>query len=168
MLIRLLPDPPHPTILFAVTFQNPPEDLALPWSWSTQLNALSLDDLELPQLVHSLDKAAGLVSILDQVSFNTPSKSISARFVDGSLHEWPLQPGCLKLLDSVLDDVNESASETERERERLKIQQGRSKEEDNLSSPPSSLKAKGHRKQRSLLMSLVASVLLSSFIKSHS
>jgi hypothetical protein len=157
MLIRLIPAAPHPTVLFAITFQNLPDNLPNPLSWTQQLNCLSMDDLEIPRAIHSLDKSAAIPNLVEEVSFDVPTLTVSCRFIDGSLEEWPLMgAGCLKALENVLNDVNESALETEREKEREKEIE---KEKENLQSvvtPPTSVRVGRHRKQRSLLMTLVA------------
>ncbi|KAK0205207.1 hypothetical protein DFS33DRAFT_744420 [Desarmillaria ectypa] len=170
MLIRLLPAASHPTVLFAITFQNLPDDLFNPHAWTTHLSNLSIDGLDAPELVHCLDKAAFIPSILKEVTFDVPMLTISCRFVDGSTEEWPLRPaGCLQALDSVLDDVNQSAAMTEREKEREKVKGKERKDgQQSLNSPPTTVKATRHKKQRSLLMSLVATIVqLPSPLASH-
>ncbi|PBK76141.1 hypothetical protein ARMSODRAFT_905635 [Armillaria solidipes] len=161
MLIRLLPAASHPTVLFAITFQNLPDDLFNPHAWTTHLSHLSVDGLDAPELVHCLDKAAFIPSILKEVTFDVPMSTISCRFVDGSTEEWPLRaPGCLQALNSVLDDVNQSALVTEREKEREKVKEKERKDgQQSLNSPPTTVKVTRHKKQRSLLMSLVASIV---------
>lgn len=164
MLIKLIPAAPHPTVLFAITFQDLNEGL-VPLSWSSQLNHLSHDDLEVPKTVHSLDKAAALPCLLEEVAFDVPAMTISCRFMDGATDQWPLiGDGCLRSLEDITDDVNESAIEAEREKEREKAKE---RERDRrrsevLNSPTTSVKVTRHKKQRSLLMTLVAYVRLSS------
>ncbi|KAK0469313.1 uncharacterized protein EV420DRAFT_1258853 [Desarmillaria tabescens] len=170
MLIRLLPAASHPTVLFAITFQNLPDDLYNPHAWTTHLSNLSVDGLDAPELVHCLDKAAFIPSILKEVTFDVPMLTISCRFADGSTEEWPLRTaGCLQALDSVLDDVNQSAVVTEREKEREKVKEKEHKDgQQSLNSPPTTVKVPRHKKQRSLLMSLVASIVqLPSPLASH-
>ncbi|KAG7451553.1 uncharacterized protein BT62DRAFT_1000807 [Guyanagaster necrorhizus] len=170
MLIRLLPPASHPTVLFAITFQNLPGDLFNPHAWTSHLSNLSVDGVDTPELVHCLDKAAFIPSILKEVTFDVPMLMISCRFVDGSTEEWPLRAArCLLALDSVLDDVNHSAVLTEREKEREKVKEKERKDGlQSLNSPPTTVKVTRHKKQRSLLMSLVASfVQLPSPLSSH-
>ncbi|KAJ7594200.1 hypothetical protein C8J56DRAFT_1043972 [Mycena floridula] len=162
MLIRLLPhqnhpENPNPTVLFAVAFQNLPDTLPLPFSWASQLNALSMDDLELPTSVHSLDKSVVLPCIIEQVTFDVPAGTISCLLIDGSLETWPLCDS-RNLLDRVINDVNDSAAIAEFERERERMRQ-EAHAESLKAEALSSVKVKTHKKQRSLLMSLVASIV---------
>ncbi|KAF5365306.1 hypothetical protein D9758_005453 [Tetrapyrgos nigripes] len=147
MLIRLLPVPSQPTVLFKLTFENLPHHLVYPSSWANQLAALSCDDLEVPELVHALDKAVGTQSILEEVTFDLVHSKIKCVFVDGEVEEWAFGT-CLdrsrgpadsfhvpkeydsdsdavaakldvtRRLESVLADVNESAAEMDREKKR--------------------------------------------------
>lgn len=160
MLLRLHPAAPHPTIHFAVAFDNLDERLPVPANWTSQLQALSMDDLEFPRHVHALDKASSLPCLLDEVVFNVPLGQIFCTFIDKSTQILDLPPKCLALLESVADDVSESAIQSERERERVRERVRERQQSESLNSPPASLKLKGHKKQRSLLMSLVASVHL--------
>ncbi|THU85668.1 hypothetical protein K435DRAFT_384683 [Dendrothele bispora CBS 962.96] len=144
MLIRLLPDPHQPTVLFKLTFENLPDHLAYPLSWSNQLAALSCDDLEIPELMHVLDKAVGAQSILEEVTFDLVQNRIKCVFIDGEMEEWAFGTGLdqsrgqadsfhvpkedeslrsdkldvIRRLESVLADVNESAAEMDREKKR--------------------------------------------------
>ncbi|KAF9265683.1 hypothetical protein L218DRAFT_155254 [Marasmius fiardii PR-910] len=140
MLIRLLPAPNQPTILFKLTFGDLSGDIQLPSAWTHQLAALDIDDIEIPKLIHALDKAVGLQCILEEVRFDLVNRIVKCSFVDGESEEWPMEeelecgcpnveykgslgcglcrrgPTLTERLESVLDDVNESAKETERER----------------------------------------------------
>ncbi|THH16211.1 hypothetical protein EW146_g4390 [Bondarzewia mesenterica] len=159
MLIRVIPTPPFPTVLFTITFPNLPPDLPFPPYWDVQLQRLSAEELEVPQSVHALDKSAWIAALLVEVTFDMTSLTATALFVDHSVEEWPLMgQGCVSALESVLADVNLSADESEREKERSAA---------GSQSPvplpaPAQAKPIKHRKQRSLLMSLVASLVPSS------
>ncbi|KAL0946293.1 hypothetical protein HGRIS_012542 [Hohenbuehelia grisea] len=164
MRIRLVPNPPHPEVLFSIVFDDLREPLPSPISWVNQFNSLVAENLELPALHHSLDKAACLPSLLEDVSFNLNTLTISCTFVDGAMEEWPLMDmACLQALQGVISDVNSSAREAERERERE--QQERLERQ---TPPPSPTKQKGHKKQRSLLMTLVSQVFNLSSSRSSS
>ncbi|KAJ3736370.1 hypothetical protein DFJ43DRAFT_611941 [Lentinula guzmanii] len=188
MLIRLIPSPSQPTVLFKLVFQNLPETLQAPASWVNYLAALDSDDLEIPELMHALDKAVGVQSILEEVTFDLIGQKIKCVFLDGETEEWDIASSfqglsgeaahrrnvdLVRRLDSVIDDVNESAAEMVRDRKREEQQkeQRRIKEEeermeaakqDETTNPSSSFGRKnrpGHKKQRSLLMNLVSSFL---------
>lgn len=150
MFIRLIPSPPHSAVLFAVAFPDL-DNISLPPSWVDQLRILQHDHLEIPSSIHVLDRAAGLVCIITEITFDVPALTISCKMVDGSIEEWPLvENGCLDALSGVVSDVNESAemervTELENEKRRAESPTG---------------KVTRHKKQRSLLMTLVAQVQL--------
>lgn len=158
MLIRLTPQAPHPTVLFTIAFNNLPETLPSPLSWANQLNCLAADELDVPTSHHCLDKAACIPSLLESITFDLTTMTASCSFVDGVTAEWPLfDPGCLKALHGVVNDVSMSALEAERERFREKEEE-QQRLLDLMTPPPSPLKPKGHKKQRSLLMTMIACV----------
>lgn len=127
-------------------------------------------------------------SILDQVSFDLVEEKIRCIFFDGELEEWDIASvyyglmnevaqrrklDLVRRLDSVIDDVNQSAAEMDKERKReeeLREQQRRKEEEerqvaakqDNKEETavpiesPARKNRPGHKKQRSLLMNLVS------------
>ena len=119
MLIKLVPVAPQPTVLFSFSFPRL-EDAGVdvtPAGWQNQLSALHRDGLEVPKSLHVLDKAAGITSLLDQVLFSVPALTITCRYQDGSVEEWPLMDqSCLETLDSVVADVAESAVEMRHEK----------------------------------------------------
>lgn len=161
MLIKVVPGGDYSTILFAVTFQDLPDGLPQPVSWSNQLHSLVQDDLEVPDNIHALDKAVWITCVLNEVCFNTSTLTVSCQFIDGHVEEWPLIGAeVLAQLEDVLFDVNESALETDREREReiAKAREQERRRSESLNSPPPSVKVTRHKKSRSLLMSLVAYV----------
>ncbi|KAL4263851.1 hypothetical protein AB1N83_005458 [Pleurotus pulmonarius] len=159
MLIRLTPQAPHPTVLFTIAFNNLPETLPSPLSWANQLNCLAADELDVPTSHHCLDKAACIPSLLESITFDLITMTASCSFVDGVSAEWPLfDPVCLKALHGVVNDVSMSALEAERERFREKEEE-QQRLLDLMTPPPSPLKPKGHKKQRSLLMTMIASLV---------
>ena len=149
MFIRLIPTSPLSPVLFAVSYPDIDESLPLPAAWAEQLHVLKQDGLDSPQTIHALDRAAGLVGIVMEITFDLPALVITCKMVDGTLEEWPLmQKGCLRALEAVVTDVHEFVEvdkETESENERRRSE-----------SPAPSGKVTRHKKQRSLLMSLVA------------
>ncbi|KAL1738871.1 hypothetical protein HDZ31DRAFT_69538 [Schizophyllum fasciatum] len=160
MLIKFIPEAPQPTVLFSLSFPEL-EDRGVqkPPAWHTQLNALSVEDLEVPSDGHALDKAAGIPSLLEEVLFDVPARAVSCRYQDGAVLQWRMEGiECLCALSKVLEDVNESALQQERDEQRSKAEQKKAGQE-SLNSPPSTVKTHRHKKQRSLLMSLVASIV---------
>ena len=114
-----------------------------------------------PAGVHALDKAAGLTSIIEEVTFDMSTLRVSCSFLDGSRQEWPLMDTeCMYALESVVFDVSEAATETERER---RESEARMRPPSPLPPPPplvasSAPRVIKHKRQRSILMSLVAYV----------
>jgi hypothetical protein len=157
MLIRLVPPTPHPTILFGIVFpETMPPNLPVPPAWHNQLSLLAVDDLELPTSLHALDKSAAITTLLSEVTFDIPVLTVSCIFADGAKEEWPLMgAGFVEALVSVLDDVNDSSTEIEREREREREWE-RKREQERQMISPHPVKPNKHKKQRSLLMTLVA------------
>jgi hypothetical protein len=152
MLLRLTPNGPQPTIVFTLSFGALPGNLPVPQSWVHEMNRLAADDLELPgpQSLLSLDKSTGLMNVLQEVTFDLPELQAACLFVDGHRVEWMLNSECLAWLEDILADVEEASIEAERER--------REAEARIISAPPptSGARPSKHKKQRSLLMSLVA------------
>ncbi|KAJ3815460.1 hypothetical protein F5876DRAFT_71966 [Lentinula aff. lateritia] len=186
MLIRLIPLASQPTVLFKLVFENLPETLQTPAAWVNHLATLDSDDLEIPEFIHALDKAVGVQGILEQVTFDLVDQKIKCVFFDGETEEWHIDScyhgllgeaahqrkvDLVRRLDSVIDDVNESAAEVERERRREeeRKEQKRMREEDErldaakqdeiTASIHGRRNRPGHKKQRSLLMNLVSSLL---------
>ena len=169
MLIKLVPSTSEPTVLFSFDFPHLPPNLQIPPAWANQIAVLNLDDLELPSVLHALDKSASITALLQEVTFDMPTLTISCVFVDGAQEEWPLMgPGCIEALETVIRDVNESAAEADRESEReVARERWREYERERLLTTamplPVTHKPGRHKKQRSLLMSLVACVPFSFF-----
>ncbi|TFK31572.1 hypothetical protein BDQ12DRAFT_618677 [Crucibulum laeve] len=178
MLIKLLPPNPHSTVLFAFSFHDLAEDLTNPLSWTSQMNQLMRDELEVPKTMHSFDKAAGVTSLLEEVMFDLPSGKVSCKFVDGAMEEWPLRSaGCLVALENVLNDVYDATREDELEREReLEIERERERERqrqerererfererrrgDKTIPLPTVMKMPRHKRQRSFFQTIVGSIV---------
>lgn len=121
MLLRLIPDPPHPAILFTLAFTNLPESVPFPANWAQQLQYVLHDELEMPTCVHALDKAAWAVCLLHEVNFCVFSRTIQCIFVDGTRLDLPLEDqGCLDALQTVIMDVQESTIVGEIEQRRAR------------------------------------------------
>lgn len=178
MLIKLLPPAPHPTVLFALTFPNAQQCLPIPHSYSTLIHALNTShpQLDLPNSIYALDKATYLLELVSEVVFDMGTGEVKCVWVDGatdvwdlrmgeSRSDWELEGGVGQMLESVLRDVNESAEETEREKLREEWDKYRAAQAEALQANASAqvqiaaaapvVKGK-HKKQRSLLMTLVA------------
>ena len=169
MILRLIPpNPSQPSITFQVGFKPIlPDGVSIPQGWSTQLQRVLQDELETPECIHALDKAAWGVSLLRDVSFNASQRMITCFFVDGSRMDWPiLDPRCLRTLHSVIQDVNTSfhASEQERERERGDRTRDVGFFPFSRPSTPVCSKPKTHKRSRSFLMTLVSCVYLFLFV----
>ncbi|KAL5497847.1 hypothetical protein ACEPAH_2778 [Sanghuangporus vaninii] len=163
MLLRLVPEQPHPTILFTLAFNNLPDGLPFPAAWTAQLQQILHDELEMPQCIHALDKAAWATCLLHEVTFSMPARRVSAMFVDGTNAEWPLEDEKLNAsLKKVMDDVSESSVAAEMEQRRAQAIQAAAQAQaaqERMPPTPTPMPVRGkHKKSRSLLMSLVASI----------
>jgi hypothetical protein len=154
MQIKLVPATSEPAVLFAVIFPDL-DYLPMPPSWAEQLRILQHDDLELPPSMHALDRAAGLIGLVSEITFDVPALSISCRMIDGVVEEWPLmEQNCLGALERVVRDVRESSAEMERD---ILLEKEKEKERRRHEFPTSfSGRFPRHKKQRSLLMTFVA------------
>lgn len=150
MRLRLISHPPTPMMLFTISFI--PTDLhPLPLNWDSQLAILSAADLEQPRSVYALDSSAWLTEILEEVTFDVVSLTVSVVFTDGHTEDWPLMDrACIDALEDVLNDLRPAIQRPTPTRP---------------SAPPSSpiapvfKKPAKHKKQRSLLMQLVQSLI---------
>ena len=163
MLLRLVPEQPHPTILFTLAFNNLPDGLPFPASWTAQLQNILHDELEMPQCIHALDKGAWAAVLLHEVTFSIPARRVSVLFVDGTNAEWPMEDKKLEMsLKEVMDDVSESSVAAEMEQRRAQAIQAAAQAQaaqERMPVTPSPVPSRGkHKKSRSLLMSLVACV----------
>ena len=202
MLIKLIPESTNPAVLFALSFGNTPfayspdkpltsvlDDISFEKSlfvspgWANQLNTLAVDDLDPPTSLHALDRAAGIPTLLQEVTLDVPSNTIRCLFIDGSVEEWmwPANPQTpvpvekrprlpydasfvqryLETLQSIIRDVTQSATEEERERQReLHLLQQEQEEQRrsciDASAPTPKPPLKTHKKQRSFFMNIVA------------
>lgn len=157
MLLRLIPNGQLlPSVTFKVAFkQGLPDGVGIPQGWASQLHIVLQDDLEAPECIHALDKAAWGVSLLQEVTFNVALRIINCTFVDGTRLDWPmLDRGCLHTLYSVLDKINSSFLAAEQERETEYAREVASQPV--LPRSVSPVKPSKHKRSRSFLMSLVA------------
>lgn len=157
MLIQLQPasTPSVPAVMHTVSWPQYNENYLIPATWQNLLQALKQDDLDEPETLFNLDKAVGITTLLDVVTFDVPSMTVSCVFTDGSTEEWPLIEGnCVRLIEAVAQDVNDAQLEREMENDM-------EKEKERVANlPPVIVRPARHKRQRSLLMSLVAYVFL--------
>jgi hypothetical protein len=119
----------------------------LPHNWDSQLAILSATDLELPRSIYALDLATWFTEILDEVTFDVVSLTVSAVFTDGHAEDWPLMDhACLNILEDILDDLRQTIHHPAPSHPPVPP-----------SSPASPVfkKPAKHKKHRSLLMQLV-------------
>lgn len=150
MQLRLISHPPAPVMLFTISFI--PTDLhPLPSNWDSQLAILSATDLELPRSIYALDMSTWLTEILEQVTFDVVSLTVSAVFTDGHTEDWPLMDrACIRILEGIVDGLRQT------------VHQPPPLPSPALPSPsvsPVLKKPAKHKKQRSLLMQLVQSII---------
>ncbi|KAG6835644.1 hypothetical protein H0H93_016251 [Arthromyces matolae] len=147
-------------VVFSVVFEDL-DPAGAPSTWISHLHNLRHDELEVPALMHALDKATGIISLLEEVTFDLSTKVISCHFVDGSVEQLSLvKDQCITALEQVVSDVNESSAAIERELEEEKqraLELERKRFEAPL--PPLPQRVSRHKKQKSLLMTLVASII---------
>jgi hypothetical protein len=183
MLLKLIPSPPHPTIHFSLTLPTFPSHLETPQFYTAQINHLLMEDLEVPDTLYALDKSVGLMSLLDEVTFeimdgtgdrggggdnDEKTARVTCRFGDGALEEWETTgAGLISALDGIVHNVQESTLENDRECERYRqsqsqFQNNRSHALNRLSMPTGLIPMTGtkprHKKQRSLFMQIVSYV----------
>lgn len=153
MLIQLQPASTSlaPAVMHTVSWPQYNENYLIPATWQNLLQALKQDDLDEPETLFNLDKGVGITTLLDVVTFDVPSMTVSCVFADGSTEEWPLiEEKCVRLIEAVAQDVNEAQLEREMENDVEK--------ELVANLPPAIVRPARHKRQRSLLMSLVACV----------
>ena len=186
MLIKLIPLHPHPTVLFTLAFTlQHPQHLPLPNAYHQLLQTLqsSTPALDTPNTLCALDRATWMVECLAEVIIDLNTETVRCIWVDEAIDEWQLASNvnqeqyeeCLRQLQSVLHDVDTSGEEAERERMReewevryhamaqahAEAQQAYANAQTQAAlaaaaAPP--VKPTKHKKQRSLLMTLVAQV----------
>lgn len=170
MIIRLIPPSPHPTILYGLTFPHvlSLHDLGpsatIPAAWGSQLQILtSILQLEPPSSVHMLDRAVGLVARVQEVSMDVPQKEFVLRFVDGRVTNVPMNSDCVRMLLGVVVDVK-GCSEPESQRNSMESSAcpgstaGSAEDLPSGGGPTKSPKPGKHKRQRSLLFSLISYV----------
>lgn len=153
MQLRLISHPPAPVMLFTISFI--PTDLhPLPLNWDSQIAILNVTDLELPRTIYALDMSTWLTDILEQVTFDVVSLTVSAVYTDGHTEDWPLMDrSCINILEGIVDGLRQTVH----------------RPTPSPPAPPSPSvssvfkKPAKHKKQRSLLMQLVQYV--SSFLR---
>jgi hypothetical protein len=182
MQIKLIPPQPHPTILFNLSFPQTslPHPLPLPQSYQSLLHILNTSSppLDPPHSIHALDKGTYLVEVVREVEFDMGG-GVRIVWVDGGVEEWVLgeggegmeKEGCMRMLESVLRDVDMSEEEGEREqwREEWALHQAEAAAAQAQAQANAQAQARAqaqlqaatktntkHKKHRSLLMSLVA------------
>lgn len=179
MLIKLVPPAPHPTVLFTLTFPNPQQCLPRPHNYSALIHTLNTShpQLDLPNSIYALDKATYLLEVISEVIFDMGTGQVKCVWVDGAIEAWDLrmeerrsvweiEGGVARMLESVLRDVNMSAEEGEREKLREEWDKYRAAKAESQANAiaqiqvaaavPAAPIVKKHKKQRSLLMTLVA------------
>lgn len=173
MLIRLIPPSPHPAVLYALTFPNVLSlqslgpGATIPAAWSSQLQIItSFLQLEPPSSIHLLDRAVGLVARTREVSMDIPQKDIMVKFIDGRVVNIPMNSDCVRMLLGVVLDVK-GCSEPESQRNSTEgsacsgSMTGSAENIPSGSGPTKSPKLGKHKRQRSLLFSLISYVSLS-------
>ncbi|KAI0301466.1 hypothetical protein BC826DRAFT_989815 [Russula brevipes] len=150
MRLRLISHPPAPVMQFTISFI--PTDLhPLPLNWDSQLSILTATDLELPRSIYALDMSTWLTDILEEVTFDLVSLTVSVLFADGHTEDWPLMDrACANLLEDIVDNLRQNV-----------LNPASSLPPAPPSSPISPVfkKPAKHKKQRSLLMQLVQSLI---------
>jgi hypothetical protein len=182
MLLRLIPLQEPTVILVSLTFADLPQNVNTPPAWASQLSHLVVEDLEVPSTVHSLDKAAGITSLLEQVTFDIPRQEVRCKFVEGCTEEWGFHESgreseissesgfsagqvegkkLLAVLEGIVRDVKASTEEDERtilERDKHRQRIMRSERSKSVTSKSGAGKVLKHKKQRSMFMQIVSSI----------
>jgi hypothetical protein len=183
MLLKLIPAHPDPTIHFSFAFSDLPPNVNTPSSWSSQLSHLIVEELEVPNTVHSFDKAAGLTSLLEEVTFDIERGEVRCWFVDGGVEEWgffrfggnEIDAGAengfeagqkegrklLVALEGIIRDVKASTQEDERlvvESEKETQRLAGLERSKSLTLKHGHGRMHKHKKQRSMFMQFVSSI----------
>ncbi|KAI6038662.1 hypothetical protein EDC04DRAFT_2896188 [Pisolithus marmoratus] len=168
MIINLIPPFSHRNIAYEVNFPCtlPFPDLPCPAAWSAQSSLLtSVFRLENVSNIHVFDKAVGLAARIREVELDVPRKEIQATFIDGRIAKFAMNPDCARMLESVADDVR-AFNEVEGQRSSLESSACASttSSTDDLHSLAKSNslrlhKSVKHKRQRSLLFSLISSLV---------
>lgn len=103
------------------------------------------------------DKAVGLVARIHELELDVVQQEIFVTFIDGRSIKTSMSMDCARMLQSVADDVRAS-SESEGHRDRASS--ATSSVDDlhflNRGYPPSPVKVAKHKRQRSLIFSLIS------------
>ncbi|KAL4067416.1 hypothetical protein V8B97DRAFT_2009148 [Scleroderma yunnanense] len=169
MILRLIPSFPHRQITYDLNFPCvlPFPDLPLPAAWTAQSNILtSIFQLENVRNIHVFDKAVGLVARINEVEMDIPQKEITVSFIDGRTTKIIMKPDCVRMLDSVADDVM-AFNEAEGHRSSLEstsvcgstVSSTDDLQSLNASGSLKPHKSGKHKRQRSLLFSLISSLV---------
>ncbi|KAH9474675.1 hypothetical protein JR316_0013139 [Psilocybe cubensis] len=185
MLLKLIPALSEPTIHFSLSFSDLPYNLPTPAAWTSQLAQLMHEDLETPTTLHSLDRSAGVTSLLEEVELDVALGEVRCRFIDGKVERWGFWEGISRAgafrhidgeqygkrlsdaLEKIVKDVHESTLEDERvlrERawEKQKVERNRSFSSVTAASvakvSSGSSKPTKHKKSRSFFMQIVSAV----------
>lgn len=118
----------------------------------------------------SLDRAAGVTCLLEDVTLEMEKGEVRCRFIDGSVDCWYFGAGgkvhgdaLVDALEGIVRDVKESTLEDERitrerEQEREKERQKAFERSRSLSLSSASRIRGKHKRQRSLFMHIVSSI----------
>ncbi|KAG2130139.1 uncharacterized protein EDB93DRAFT_1180957 [Suillus bovinus] len=139
-----------------------------PPAWSNQLHHLtSVLHLDSPPSIHVFDHSVGLVTRIIKVMFDLPTKEVVVSFVNGCIEKLPMNSQCMQMLQSVVDDVK-ACTEQESRRDSFEYATSASICSNPASlqdipstpiAPLKSLKLSRHKKQCSLLFSLIFSLV---------
>lgn len=172
MLLKLIPRRQEPTIHFSISFAELPGSLPFPASWTVQMSHLIREDLEVPATLHSLDRAAGIPSLLEEVSLDLELREVRCRFIDGSVEQFAFDHNGETLagrFTDALENIVTVVAESTREDERAALEQKRVREKQRTRSmsvavvpaapvKPDSKVVVKHKKHRSLFMQFVSCV----------
>jgi len=165
MILRLIPSFPYRQITYDLNFPCvlPFPDLPLPTAWAAQSNILtSIFQLENVTNIHVFDKAVGLVARINEVELDIPQKEITVSFIDGRSIKVAMKPACVRMLDSVADDVRAfNEADGHRSSSESSVCATVVSSTDDLQSLNASgslkpHKSGKHKRQRSLLFSLIS------------
>jgi hypothetical protein len=175
MLLKLIPARQEPTIHFSLLFPDLPENLPTPTAWTSQLTHLLHEELEIPMSLHSLDRAAGVTCLLEDITLDMENGEVRCRFIDASVESWYFGAGgklhgdaLVDALEGIVRDVKESTLEDERimrdREQKREMDRQRALDRSRSMSLSSASKAHGlgknpkHKRQRSLFMHIVSSL----------
>ncbi|KDR77143.1 hypothetical protein GALMADRAFT_225280 [Galerina marginata CBS 339.88] len=195
MLLKLIPASSESTIHFSFSYPDLPPELPTPAAWTTQLAQIMLEELETPSSMLCLDRSAVVATLLEEVALDLKMGEVRCRFIDGHLESWGFWEGitgisaCEELdgnvygrrlqdaLEAIVQDVKESTNEDERVAREREWEKQRSERSRSISAATASKvnilsgKPTKHKKQRSLFMQIVGSIInltLPSFPRSSS